>query len=452
MLASSSKIMTGIMNEAGPEDYALLVVIGIVLFTVLLFIFSHLSRYISFLKLKERTYVDDRTLDSVFSAVRVMSIIFILISILYAGAMLDIDIFITLFEFTLDYIFILMAGVTFFSFLLLAQLSSVWISIKGAEAKQDPDAMMKSGILDFAQGFVKYILLFFGIVIAFLVGLLTTPNQEVRDQIFNVMGFAGMDGSLLLQEVLSLITILVVLYLVGKLTSMMLDDFKSKPTKIPNKLIDLVRTLIRYLLYWLAFVVTLMIILDILRFPHLELVVFVIIGLTISILLIIGTSPGMKNAISGIILLLTDSINKGDWVKLGDEDVGEVVEQHLIFTRVRTNFGDFMDIPNNKVMDSTIHNFTTVDGLRLDIDIPISSEVEFKVIEDVITASSAGVSGQDPKYPITIRLLSISKDTSIYRVNAWVLDPSQGDIVRSEIIKAIHERLKKDGIALSSFN
>ncbi len=452
MLASSSETMTGIMNEAGPGDYALLVVIGIVLFTVLLFIFSHISRYISFLKLKERTYVDDRTLDSVFTAVRVMSIIFVLISILYVGALLEIELFLTLFETTLDYIFILMAGVTFFSFLLLAQLSSVWISIKGEEAKGDPDNMVKSGILDFAQGFVKYILLFFGIVIAFLVGLLTTPNQEVRDQIFEVTGITGMDGTLILQEVLSLITIIVVLYLVGKLLSMMLDDFKSKPTKFPNKLIDLLKNLIRYLLYWLAFVLTLMIILDILGFMHMELVVFVIIGLTLSILLIIGTSPGMKNAISGVILLLTDSINKGDWVKLGDEDVGEVVEQHLIFTRVRTNFGDFMDIPNNKVMDSTIHNFTTVDGLRLDIDIPLSSEVDFQVIENTITASSAGVSGQDPKYPITVRLLSISKDTSIYRVNAWVLDPSQGDIVRSELIKALHDRLKKDGIALSSFN
>ncbi|MCK5039337.1 MAG: hypothetical protein KAS16_09585, partial [Thermoplasmata archaeon] len=275
------------MRDAGPEDYALLVVIGIVLFTVLLFIFSHLSRYISFLKLKDRAYVNDQTLDSVFSAVRIMSIIFVLISILYAGAMLGIDIFITLFDFTLDYIFILMAGVTFFSFLLLAQLSSVWISIKGEEAKGDPDNMVKSGILDFAQGFVKYILLFFGIVIAFLVGLLTTPNQVVRDQLFEVTGISGMDTTLLLQEVLSLMTILVVLYLIGKLSSMILDDFKTKTTKFPAKLIDLIKTLIRYLLYWLAFVVTLMIILDIIGFHFMELVILTILSITITFILII---------------------------------------------------------------------------------------------------------------------------------------------------------------------
>lgn len=449
MLCDGAESMTGIMNLAGPEDYALLVVIGIVLFTVLLFIFSHLSRYISFMKLKERTYINDQILDSVFSAVKIISIIFVLISILYAGALLEIEIFVDLLEFAFDYMFILMAGVTFFSFLLLAQLSSVWISIKGAEAKKDPDAMVKSGILDFAQGFVKYILLFFGIVIAFLVGLLTTPNQSVRDQIFEVTGISGMDTTLLLQEVLSLITILVVLYLIGKLVSMMLDDFKTKTTKFPPKLIDLIKTLIRYLLYWLAFVVTLMIILDILGFQFMELVIFTILAITLSLILIVGISPSMKNAISGINLLLTDSINKGDWVKLGDETVvGEVLEQHLIFTRVRTNHGDVMDIPNDKVLGSTIHNFTTIDGLRLDIDIPISSDVTFEQVESTIIEASTGVQGLDPQFDIHVRLLSISKGSSMYCINAWVLVPSQGDDIRSELLKMFHKKLKDKGINL----
>ncbi len=448
MISHGSDLLTGIMRAAGPEDYALLVVIGIVLFTVLLFIFSHLSRYISFLKLKERTYVNDQTLDSVFSAVRLISIIFVLVTILYVGAMLEIELFLTLFEFALDYIFILMAGVTFFSFLLLAQLSSVWISIKGDEAKEDPNAMVKSGILDFAQGFVKYILLFFGIVISFLVGLLTTPNQAVRDQIFEVTGISGMDTTLLLQEVLSLITILVVLYLIGKLSSMMLDDFKTKTTKFPPKLIDLIRTLIRYLLYWLAFVVTLMVILDILGFQFMELVILTILAITITIILIIGSSPSMKNATSGIVLLLTDSINKGDWVKLGDDEVGEVIEQHLVFTRVRTNFGDVMDIPNDKVLGSTIHNFTTIDGLRLDIDIPINSDVPFEEVGSIIHEASAGVQGLDPQFDINVRLLEISKTSSMYCINAWVLDPSKADDIRSELLKAFHKKLKDKGINL----
>ncbi len=449
MLFDGTETMTGIMNQAGPEDYALLIVIGIVLFTVLLFIFSHLSRYVSFLKLKERTYIDDRTLESVSSAVRIMGIIYVLITILFAGAKLEIAVLVDSLDFIIDYIFIMMAGVTFFTFLLAAQLSSVWFSIKGAEAKKDPNAMVKSGILDFAQSLSKYILLFFGVIISFLVALLTTPNESVRDQIFSVIGITDMDTTLLLQEILSLITILVVLYLVAKLVSMMLDDFKTKSKKFPGKLIDLIKGLIRYLLYWLAFVVTLMVILEIIGFAYLELVILTIVAITLSIIIIIGISPSMKNAISGIVLLLTDSINKGDWVKLGDETVvGEVLEQHLVFTRVRTNHGDVMDIPNDKVLGSTIHNFTTIDGLRLDIDIPISSDVPFEQVESAILESSAGVQGLDPQFDVHVRILSISKGSSMYCINAWVLDPSKGDDIRSELLKTFHQKLKDKGINL----
>ncbi len=436
------------LAHAGAQEFAIIIVIGFVLFTILLFVYSHLSRYVTYLKLKEGKYIDDQTFDAVYNFARFIGVVFSLLLLLMVGSTIEITEFTQVLEIVTDYLFILMAVVTLFAFVLAAKLSSSWISVKREEAEEDPAATVKPRMLEFLEVFTKYSLYIFGLFIAILVGILTTPNETIRSQIFDALGFSGIDGNLLMSDLVSLAIILVVLYLIFNLISVMLDDFKKKSTKFPARLIDLIKALVRYLLYWLAFVITLMVILGILGFPYLEMVIFIVVAITLSAIFIVGASSSTKNAISGIVLLLTDSINKGDWVKLGEETTGEVLEQGLIFTRVRTQFGDVMDIPNEKVLGNTIHNFTTIDGLRLDIDISVSLDTPSALMEETIIEACSDVEGIDRKYDISVRLMSISRDAALYCVHVWVLKPSEGDDIRSNLLKKFHEKMTQKGIIL----
>lgn len=435
------------------QEYGALIIIALGLGLMMLYLYSHISRIVSYMKMKVRNEGHEEIIENTYTFVRFIGVIYLLLLILLVGGWLHITNFDEVLGEAGNYLFIMMGIVTFFTFMTIAQLITVWISVYRMEAASNPEAMLKPGILEFYEVFAKYSLIILGLAVSLFVAILTMPSEAVRYEFFEMLGLHDPSGvANARNSLISLVLILLVIYLVYQLVSTMLNDFKKKSTKFPPRLVDLIKTFLRYLLYWLSFVISLMVILGIIGFPYIEMVILIIVAITLAFVLIIGFSPATKNAISGISLLLTESINKGDWVKFGDETTGEVLEQNLIFTRLRTQEGDVMDIPNHRVLDGVVHNYTTIDGLRLDMDVAISVETPSEVIEETIRGACVGIGGIDPKYEINVRLTSFDRDSAVYKIHVWVLDPAEADGIRSLLMKSFKTNLAKKGISLGSLN
>ena len=74
------------------------------------------------------------------------------------------------------------------------------------------------------------------------------------------------------------------------------------------------------------------------------------ISIFVGVLLSLGSSSAVANAIAGIILTYMRSFLVGDWVQIGDT-IGEVIEKTLLVTRVQTPKAEIITIPNSTVMN-----------------------------------------------------------------------------------------------------
>jgi small-conductance mechanosensitive channel/CRP-like cAMP-binding protein len=71
----------------------------------------------------------------------------------------------------------------------------------------------------------------------------------------------------------------------------------------------------------------------------------------------------LSNLMAGMSLHVTRSVLPSDWVRIGEVE-GRVIETNWRETRLRTNSGHFMIVPNSTVANSTIHNMARPTPLR----------------------------------------------------------------------------------------
>lgn len=71
----------------------------------------------------------------------------------------------------------------------------------------------------------------------------------------------------------------------------------------------------------------------------------------------------LSNLLAGMSMHITRSVMPADWVRIGDVE-GRVIETNWRETRLRTNDGHIMLVPNSIVANATIHNMTRPTPLR----------------------------------------------------------------------------------------
>ena len=82
-------------------------------------------------------------------------------------------------------------------------------------------------------------------------------------------------------------------------------------------------------------------------------------GVTVflGVLFSLGSTSAVANFVAGIILIYTRGFRKGDWVTIGD-NTGEVAQQSMLATYVRTVQNEVITIPNSVVLGSFVTNFS----------------------------------------------------------------------------------------------
>lgn len=179
----------------------------------------------------------------------------------------------------------------------------------------------------------------------------------------------------------------------------------------------------------------------------------VLIGLMVSI----GASGVVGQVVSGIILVYTYALKKGEYVRIQDYE-GTVTELSLFVTRLRTGMGEEVAIPNAVVLGNVTRNFSRIRssmgerGYVLHTTVTIGYDTPWRLVHAILTEAAQSLPDILPD-PAPYVIQSELADFNVaYRlithVDADV--PAIRARVASDLLAAIQDACSHHGVQIMS--
>lgn len=252
-----------------------------------------------------------------------------------------------------------------------------------------------------------------------------------------------------LPNLLVLIVIAIVVYYVIRLLKLIFGEIRRGSWEIPGfypDWADPTEKLIRTVVLISALVVT---------FPYLPGAgsdAFKGISIFVGILLSLGSTSAVANAIAGIILTYMRSYLVGDWVQIGDA-TGEVVEKTVLVTRLLTPKAEIVTIPNATVMNGYVKNFSTEankGGVIFHTTVTIGYDAPWKTVHELLV-NAALATNNVLKQPAPFVLQSALNDFFVsYELNAYTSVPREMLNIFSDLHQNIQDRFNEAGVEICS--
>lgn len=180
--------------------------------------------------------------------------------------------------------------------------------------------------------------------------------------------------------------------------------------------------------------------------------------LTGSVGLLVGVGLGLqdffRDLISGLILLFEGSIKVGDIVEIqaGPEEpelVAKVLKINMRTTKIETRDGNFMIVPNSKLTQEYVHNWSFGSPLtRFKITITVEYGVDTELVQKLLKEAVKSHKKVNLNKPILVRLLNFGNDGLEMDVVFWADQSWEIEIVKSEIRFKIDALFRANNITI----
>lgn len=204
--------------------------------------------------------------------------------------------------------------------------------------------------------------------------------------------------------------------------------------------------LIRVLVFVLALIVA---------FPYLpgaKSPAFQGISIFLGVLLSLGSSSAVANAIAGVILTYMRSFLVGDWVQIGD-NMGEVVERTLLVTRILTPKAEVITIPNSTVMNGSVKNYSTEarrSGVIFYTTVSIGFDAPWRIVHELLV-NAALATEHVLRAPAPFVLQRSLDDFYVtYELNAYTDAPREVLNIYSDLHRNIQDKFNEAGVEICS--
>ncbi len=211
------------------------------------------------------------------------------------------------------------------------------------------------------------------------------------------------------KEIGAIILFILVCFIAIKIILKMVSKFLKK-SRIEESLHVFIKTSVKVILYLIAFVI----ISDKLGIGITFVTIFGVFGLAISL----ACQGLLSNIAGGITVIMTKPFVVHDFVDIGDAN-GEVVEISFIYTKINAGDNRIISIPNAKVVDSKIVNYSTESSRRVELLVSASYEDDIekvkKSIKKVIDSNSLVLKDKE----VSIRVKEYASSGINYLIYAW---------------------------------
>ena len=261
-------------------------------------------------------------------------------------------------------------------------------------------------------------------------------------RILNGIGFdIGSSGRISVLTVLKTTAVLAILVWAASSLGNFIDRRIQGVDELTPSLRVLIGKIVRIGLIFLAGLVTL-------QSFDIDLTALTVLSGAVGVGLGFGLQKVVSNFISGIIILLDQSIKPGDTITLG-ETFGWIRELRARFVSVVTRDGREYLIPNEDFITREVINWSFTDKfVRLDVDFGVSYDSDPHEVIAVAIAAASSVDRVDSVRKTPVCWMTEFGDSSInFKLRFWIDDPQRGlTNIRGKVLLSLWDALKEAGI------
>ena len=175
-------------------------------------------------------------------------------------------------------------------------------------------------------------------------------------------------------------------------------------------------------------------------------------GVTIflGVLISIGSSSIVSNVVAGYSMTYRRAFRVGDRVRIG-ETVGDVIEQRLLVTHLRTLKNEEVVIPNSVILNGEVTNFSSLEeenGLILHTSVRIGYEVPWRQVEAMLLLAAKKTPGLITTRDPFVLPTSLGDFAITYELNVYVDDATRMTALYRSLRYNILDVFNEYGVAI----
>jgi len=157
----------------------------------------------------------------------------------------------------------------------------------------------------------------------------------------------------------------------------------------------------------------------------------------------------ISNFLAGIFISINRIIAVGDFIKADGEE-GEVIDITLRTTTIRTLQGQHVLVPNSKIFEDTMTNYTVSRERRIDITCGVEYDSDLERVEKITREVIESLPTRDKNKRVGFAYTEFGDSSINFFVNFWIThtDPKHYFGAQNEAIKAIKARFDKEGFTI----
>ena len=188
--------------------------------------------------------------------------------------------------------------------------------------------------------------------------------------------------------------------------------------------------------------------------PGSESAAFKGIGVFVGLMLSIGSSGIVNQAVSGLMLMYTRALRPGEFVQIGDIE-GTVTSIGFLNTRVETLRHEEINIPNAVIAGSITRNYSRLagdGGVRVATKVTIGYDAPWRQVQAMLQLAAQRTSGANTEAPPRVLQSALHDFYVEYTVLVSVADPTRRLATLNELHGHIQDVFNEHGVQIMSPN
>jgi len=161
----------------------------------------------------------------------------------------------------------------------------------------------------------------------------------------------------------------------------------------------------------------------------------------------LAAQDSLANSIAGFMIFWDKPFVVGDWIT-AEGQYGRVVDITLRTTRIRTPRNTYVIVPNKRIIDAVLENYSKHGAMRVDVPIGIAYKEDVAAAREILLAAVAGIEhvNREPAPDVVVEELGGSSVDLLVRV--WIDDGDAQQGTRFAVIEAGKVALDAAGIQI----
>ncbi len=157
----------------------------------------------------------------------------------------------------------------------------------------------------------------------------------------------------------------------------------------------------------------------------------------------------LKNIFGGISMILEKSLQVGDRISLDSGEMGLVEEVSIRSTKIRTFNNELLTIPNGRLADSLIKNYTKPNlNLRVVVDFGVVYGSNTDQVKEVVESTIKQMPGVLADPPVSAIMVAMADSGLNWQLRFWVENQGEAFDKKIEALDKIYKALNQAGIGI----